>query len=182
MFYTKQKHEIVFYRNYKTVYSKKYGAMLENVLIKFDRNNIEFQTFDNILLSVLNECISLKQKHLRTNNAGFTTKDMQIAITERSKLRNHFVKHKMESSRITYNKQRNFSTGLIRKSKTFYFQNLDTKFVTYNKKFWKSVSPLFSNKVRSKDQITLVENYEIISDDAKIAKILKTILIKYLKI
>ena len=43
-------------------------------------------------------------------------------------------------------------------------------FVSNNKKFWKSVSPLFSNKVKSKEEITLVENNETISEDAKIVK------------
>ena len=47
----------VFYRNYKTFDRKKLRTKLENELEKFDKNNVEFQTFNNILLSVLNEYI-----------------------------------------------------------------------------------------------------------------------------
>ena len=65
MFYTKQKHDTVFYRSYKTFDSKKSRTNLENELMKFDVNSIEFQTIDNLLLSVLNEYAPFKQKHLR---------------------------------------------------------------------------------------------------------------------
>ena len=44
------------------------------------------------------------------------------------------------------------------------------KFVKDNKKFWKRISPLFSNKIKSKEKITLVENDEIISGDIEVAK------------
>ena len=44
------------------------------------------------------------------------------------------------------------------------------KFVKDNKKFWKIISPLFSNKIKSKEKVTLVENDEIISNDIEVAK------------
>ena len=42
----------------------------------------------------------LKQKHLRPNNAGFITKDMQKAIIRRSQTKNHFWKQKMAFMQI----------------------------------------------------------------------------------
>ena len=62
IFYTKQKHDTVFYRTYKTSESKKSMTQVENELMKFDISNIEFQTLDNILSSVLIENVPLKQK------------------------------------------------------------------------------------------------------------------------
>ena len=44
------------------------------------------------------------------------------------------------------------------------------KFVKENKTFWKKISPLSSNKIKSKEKITLVENDEIISSDIEVAK------------
>ena len=44
------------------------------------------------------------------------------------------------------------------------------KFGKDNKKFWKRISLLFSNKNKSKERITLVENDEIISSDIEVAK------------
>ena len=99
MFYTKQKHNTVFYRNYTTFHSKKFKAKL-----KFYINNIDFQTFHNILLSVLNENVFLKQKQHKANNAGFIAKDIRKPI----------MKLKTESSRIAYNKQRNLCTSLLK--------------------------------------------------------------------
>ena len=40
-----------------------------------------------------------------------------------------------------------------------------------NKKFWQIVKPLFSNKVKVKTTIKLVENYEIVDDKIEIAKL-----------
>ena len=37
-------------------------------------------------------------------------------------------------------------------------------------KIWKKTSPLFSNKIKSKENITLAENDEIISNDIEVAK------------
>ena len=64
MFYTKQKHNILFYRSYNTLDNKKFRTKLENELMKFDITNTEFQTLHNIVLSVLNKNALLKQKHL----------------------------------------------------------------------------------------------------------------------
>ena len=44
------------------------------------------------------------------------------------------------------------------------------KFVKDNKKFWKRISTLFSNKIESKEKITLVEIVGIISSDIEVAK------------
>ena len=42
-----------------------------------------------------------------------------------------------------------------------------------NRKSWKSISPLFSNKVKSKENIALVRNNETICGNAKTAKVFK---------
>ena len=46
---------------------------------------------------------------------------------------------------------------------------LGLKNVTYNKKFWKTVKPFLSDKVKTFPKITLVEKEKIISDESKIA-------------
>ena len=49
--------------------------------------------------------------------------------------------------------------------------NLDVNSVLDNKKFWQIVKPLFSNKVKAKTTIKLVENNEIIDDEIEISKL-----------
>ena len=44
------------------------------------------------------------------------------------------------------------------------------KFVKDNKIFSKKISPLFSNKIKSNEKITLVENDKIISIDIEVTK------------
>ena len=61
--------------------------------------------------------------------------------------------------------------SLVRKSKREYYENLDVKCVQDNKNFWKKVSPLFSNKIKSKEKNALVENAEIVTEDSKLVKI-----------
>ena len=138
---------------------------------KSDINNIELDTFHNIFLSVLNEHAPLKQKHLRANHGSFVTKELRKAIMKRSRLRNVYLQYRTEISKIAYNKQRNICVSLLKKSKRSYFGNLDVQTMTDNKKFWKRVSPLFSNKIKTKEKITLVENREIVSIDSEVASI-----------
>lgn len=70
----KQKHNVVFYRNYKMFDCKKSRRRLENELIKFDIINMEFQTFLNILLPVLNENVPIKRNLLEQIMQAFLQK------------------------------------------------------------------------------------------------------------
>ena len=61
--------------------------------------------------------------------------------------------------------------SLTRKTIKDYYSNLDEKCVIDNKKFWKTVKPFLSDKTMMDDNITLVENDEITTDDLKVAEI-----------
>ena len=98
-------------------------------------------------------------------------KTLQKEIMKRSRLRNIFLKTKTEVDKTAYNKQRNHCASLTRKTIKDYYSNLDEKCVIDNKKFWKTVKPFLSDKTMMDDNITLVENDEIITDDLKVAEI-----------
>ena len=87
----------------------------------------------------------------------------------RSRLRNKFLKNPNDINRVNYTKYRNYCTGLFRKEKKSYYNNLNTKLINDNKKFWKTVKPLFSEKHFCSSKITLLEGDEIISDDQEVA-------------
>ena len=60
---------------------------------------------------------------------------------------------------------------VITAKKPQYFENLNLSSITDNKLFWKTVSPLFTEKNGSKsNKITLVEGGKVSTDDAKIAE------------
>ena len=64
----------------------------------------------------------------------------------RSRLHNKCLKERTNESKIAYNKQQNICISLLRKTKRDHFPNLDTKIMKDNRKFWKTVNPLFLEK------------------------------------
>ena len=99
---------------------------------------------------------------------------------KRSRLRNKFLRDGTDISR-EYKKHRNLCVSLLKKAKKDHFANLDIKSVTHNKKFWQTVTPLFSNKVKAKTVIKLVENDEMIDDESEKAKIFKKYFVDIVK-
>ena len=59
----------------------------------------------------------------------------------------------------------------MKKAKKDHFANLDVSSILDNRKFWQNVKHLFSNRVKAKTTITLVENDGTIDNEIKIAKI-----------
>ena len=100
MFFSKQKHETVFFRNYKKFYNSTFREALNRDLPKYDLNNIEYDTFQEIIVFLLNVFASLKKKHLRANHAIFVTKELRKAIMQRKKLRNISLKQRMKQPRL----------------------------------------------------------------------------------
>ena len=60
---------------------------------------------------------------------------------------------------------------LFRRAKQQYFSSLDLSLIADNKKFWKTVKPLFSDKISHKDIISLTEDGKTITEDLPIAEI-----------
>ena len=73
-FFTKKKHETIFCRNYKNFDNLKFKEALNRELIKHNLNNIDYENFHEIVLSILNAHAPLKKEHLRANYASFVTK------------------------------------------------------------------------------------------------------------
>ena len=77
----------------------------------------------------------------------------------RSKLKNIFNKDPTDGNKKLYNQQRNYCVSLLRKEKKKYYNNLDIKIFDDNRKFWKRVRPLFTDKQKAlAENIILVEN------------------------
>ena len=52
---------------------------------------------------------------------------------------------------------------------TNYYANLNENNLTYNKEFWQTLKPLLSDKIKSSEKITLVEQGETLDTDGNIA-------------
>ena len=77
---------------------------------------------------------------------------------------------KSDIERKDYNKQRNYLVSLLRNEKNNFYSNVDTKVVTDNRTFWKTMKHLLFEKVTKHSKINLVEDDKIISCDDQIAK------------
>ena len=93
------------------------------------------------------------------------------AIMLCSKLRNKFLKRRSNKDRENYKKQRSLCVSLLRQNKKDCFETLNIKSATDNKMFWKTVAPLFSNKSKASNKITLSENEKLITNDQKSAEV-----------
>ena len=72
-------------------------------------------------------------------------------------LRNKFLNTKSDIDRKAYNKQHNLCVSLIRSEKKNFFSNINKSDIIDNKTFWKTVKPLFTDKIKTKSKITLIE-------------------------
>ena len=130
----------------------------------------------------MDELAPQKNKYSGGNNMLFINKTIKKAFMKRSCLRNIYLKNRSGYDKREYNKQRNYCVSLLRKTKTNYYVNLNEKDLTDNKQFWQTVKPLLSDKIKSSEKITLVEQREtvgtdgniddeLVNDDVKIAEI-----------
>ena len=117
----------------------------------------------------------VKKRYIKANQINFIDKELNQAIMVTSKLRNKFLKLKTEENRLAYAKQRNYCVKLLQQKKQQYFENLNLSNITDYKLFWKTVSPLFTEKNGSKNnKIALDEGGKVLTVDVKIAETFNT--------
>ena len=73
-------------------------------------------------------------------------KVLRKVIVTRSKLKRRYNLDRTNINFEKYKKLRSLCIDRLRKSKKQYFNNIDAKNITNNKKFWKTIRPKFSNK------------------------------------
>ena len=142
-FFKKQEPKIVRYRDYKHFVPEQFREELVKELSDNQVASDQFEFFKTIVLRVLNKHAPMKTKYVRHNQAAFMNKELRKAIMTRTKLLNKFHKDKSDLNRKAYNKQRNYCVKILRKSKKDYFNSLNVKQITDNKKFWQTVKPCF---------------------------------------
>ena len=144
--------------------------MLLSEIRKLGPLNKNINIFHNVCIEVLEKYASEKRKYIRAIQANFMDSRLNHVIMLRSKLRNKFLKSRSSKEREAYKKQRNLCVSLLRQNKKDYFETLDIKSVTEHRMFWKTVSPLFSNKSKASNKITS-ENEKLIINDQKCTEV-----------
>ena len=143
--YKKQKPLLVTYRDYKNFSNESFQTELLSAMERY--SNISFADFHSEFLYLLGKHALVKKRYIRADQKNFMDKELNQAIMVRSRLRNKFLKLKTEENRLAYAKKRNYCVKLLQQKKRQYFENLNLSSITYNKLFWKTVSPLFTEKM-----------------------------------
>ena len=97
-------------------------------------------------MRLLDHHAPLKKKFLRANNAPYITKKLRKAIMKRCQLEKTYFKTFSEKSLKAYRKQKNYVSRLYKKERKIVFDSLNPSIISGNRKFWKNIKPLFSNK------------------------------------
>ena len=161
---------IITYRDLKLFDGLKFREEIKNQLEQSEKLNVT--DFKSIFVSTWNSHAPVKKKVVRDNNAPFMNRTLSKAFMHRSKLKNRYHKFSTEANKNVYKKHRNFCVSLLKKEKKKYYNNLDMKVIENNKTFWKSIKPLFSGKCKSKRNITLVENGQMVAEKREVAETL----------
>ena len=171
---------------------KKFYKKLEPIEIEYhDYSTFNGENFRTDLKRKLDSCVDLsienfkiifdetfsshapkKKKVVRGNNAPFMNRTLSKAFMTRARLRNKYFKSPTSENKLSYTKQKNFCTNLLKREKKKYYSDLDVKILEDNKKFWQKVKPLFSEKSMIKQSIRLNINDKIISDRKQVVEIL----------
>ena len=170
MFFKKQSPNVISYRNYKNFSNDSFHTNLINEISSNGILEGDLTGFLDACKKSLDYQAPRKKKYTRANQASFLTKEINKEIMIRSRLRNKFLRCRSDENKKAYNEQRNRCVKLVRSAKKAYYSNLSIKDVNDNKKFWKTVKPLFSEKVNKNENITLVENNNMISSEIEIAE------------
>ena len=93
---------------------------------------------------------------------------------KRSRPRNKYLRERTNEAKSLFNKQRNLCVSVLRKNKRGYFGNLNNKIVTDNRKLWKTISRLSSEKAFHRECITLKESNKTITNNVELAETFNT--------
>ena len=109
------------------------------------------------------------------------TKALRKAIMNRSKLKNIYTKKRTDDHWVYYKNQRNFCVNLLRKTKKDYFQNLNMRNLSSNRKFLKTITLYFSNKGVNSNKFLLKEKGNLVSNKKQLATIMYSLFINITK-
>ena len=170
--YQKTGPTIVNYRDYKNFTEQTFKQDLRAELQNIQAEDLDYNCFQNCFEKVLDKHAPMKKKYARANDGPFMNRTLRKATMLRSRLKNRYNKSPTAEHWEAFRKQRNLCVKLFRTEKRNFYKKLNISDITDNKKFWKTVKPVLSDKGRSSSKITLIEDEKIISNDEEVAETL----------
>ena len=171
--FPKVKPKEISYRNYKNFSGINFRQDLINTI---DENRAfissNFSHFQEIFQMILDRHAPMKKKFIRANELPYMTKVLKKAIMNRSRLENRYYKSKSIEDKAKYKRQKNYCNRLYKRERKNYYNTLDLRRVTDNKRFWSTLKPFLTDKGSRSNNICLIEDGEIISNDTEVAETL----------
>ena len=163
--------KIVTYRDYSKFSAVDFEGSLVH-MVSSELSEIEnYGAFEAGVMRVLNEHAPVKKKSIRANDRPFMTKALRKEHIHRTRLHSKYHNNKTDANLKAFKKQRNKCVKLLRKAKFDYYQKINLGNLTDNRTFWKTVKPIFSDKVQANPSFTLIENDKMIDKQSEIAEI-----------
>ena len=170
--YAKTGPTVINYSDYKNSSEQTFKRELKEELDSIETTDLDYSSFQNCFEKVLDKHAPMKKKYARANDGPFMNRALRKAIMLRSRLKNRYNKSRTAEHWEAFCRQRNLCVRLFRREKRNFYKNLNISDITDNKKFWKTVKPVISDKGQSNSRITLIENDTIISNDKEVAETL----------
>ena len=166
--FQKLKPKLIYYWGYSVFSSDKFR---EELLSKLSMENISntsssLEIFLKICVGVIDKFAPKKKKYNRGNNIAFMNKPLARAHMKRNRLQNRFLKNQVWSQQNQFYQATQLFCKSFKKNQNTILRKSKWKRVADNKKLWKTVKPLLSDKRKSNEKIT-VENGEIFTQDVK---------------
>ena len=177
-YYKKQEPIKIKYRSFKNFNENNFKMDLSLKLENFNTECMTYDDFISIFMEVLDHYAPMKSKIIRGNNGPFMNRVLSKSFMKRSRLKNNYNKDPSEINKSLYKKQRNFCVNLLKREKRNYYNNLKMNIFKDNKTFWKNIKPLFSDKHKKNNKISLLINNKIITEEKVIAESLNDFFIE----
>ena len=168
--------KIKLYRDYSSFQMEMFKVHLDQNLKC--TSSFEYSDFQSTFTRVPHNHAPIKKKILRFNNGSFMTKTLRKA---KSKFKNILSKKRANDNWPSYKKQRNFGVNLLRKTKKDYFQNLNIRDLSDNRKFWKTIKPYFTNKGVNSNKFLLKEKGNFVLNEKQLTTIKNSFFINITK-
>jgi len=166
--FPKSEPKMVRYRDFAKYKKEEFGRDLK---MKLEcQPQLTYGVFENIFLKTLDSHAPQKTMVVRANHKPYVTKEMRKAIMLRSQLQNKLFVHGTDEYRRAFKHQRNYCNRLYKRERTRFYCDLNLSNINDNKKFWKTMKPLFGNKGASRDNIVLIEDNNVMSEDSEVAQ------------
>ena len=133
--------------------------------------DVRFSELNERVEVVLNEHAPIRKKYFLASDGPCMMKALRKAVYTRTSLRSRYNKSKSQESWNAFKKQHNRCVKMLRQAKIDYYKTVDINCLMDNRKFWKIVKPLFSDKIQALSKIALLENEVLVTDDKEIAEI-----------